>query len=112
MNGAELLIGTAAKNGVDVCFANPGTTEMPLVQAMDAMPEMRPVLGLFEGVCTGAADGFGRMAEGPPWCCCTWGPGWPTAYPTFTTPAGRAPRFSRWLESIPPGIGPTILLLQ
>ncbi|HPA84961.1 MAG TPA: acetolactate synthase large subunit [Deltaproteobacteria bacterium] len=75
MNGAELLIGTAAKNGVDVCFANPGTTEMPLVQAMDAMPEMRPVLGLFEGVCTGAADGFGRMAGRPAMVLLHLGPG-------------------------------------
>ena len=61
MNGAESLIRTLAAHGVDVCFANPGTSEMHLVQAVDAVDEMRAVLCLFEGVCTGAADGYGRM---------------------------------------------------
>src|SRR5229473_1889923 len=56
MNGAESLIRTALAAGVEVCFANPGTTEMPLVAALDAIPGMRSVLGLFEGVCTRAAD--------------------------------------------------------
>jgi len=58
MNGAERLIRTALAAGVDLCFANPGTTEMPLVAALDSVPGMRAVLGLFEGVCTGAADGY------------------------------------------------------
>ncbi len=61
MNGAETLIQTARTAGVEVCFANPGTTEMPLVAALDSVPGMRAVLGLFEGVCTGAADGYARM---------------------------------------------------
>ncbi|MYE25456.1 MAG: acetolactate synthase large subunit [Gammaproteobacteria bacterium] len=61
MNGAESLIRTLTAHGVDVCFANPGTSEMHLVQAVDAVNEMRAVLCLFEGVCTGAADGYGRM---------------------------------------------------
>ncbi|MBV8357175.1 MAG: acetolactate synthase large subunit, partial [Deltaproteobacteria bacterium] len=63
MNGAESLIRTALAAGIEVCFANPGTTEMALVAALDAVEGMRPVLGLFEGVCTGAADGYARMAD-------------------------------------------------
>ncbi|HSG90887.1 MAG TPA: acetolactate synthase large subunit [Pseudomonadales bacterium] len=65
MNGAESLVRTLLDAGVDHCFANPGTSEMHLVQAIDAVPAMRPVLCLFEGVCSGAADGFGRMAGRP-----------------------------------------------
>ncbi len=65
MNGAEALMRTAARAGFDVCFANPGTTEMHLVEALDAVPQIRPVLGLFEGVCTGAADGYARIAQRP-----------------------------------------------
>src|ERR1700722_4062631 len=64
-NGAESLIRTALAAGVDTCFANPGTTEMPLVAALDSVPGMRAVLGLFEGVCTGAADGYARMSRRP-----------------------------------------------
>lgn len=62
MNGAESLIRTLIDAGLDVCFANPGTTEMPFVRAIDEVRGMRPVLGLFEGVCTGAADGYARMS--------------------------------------------------
>ena len=65
MNGAEALIQTAVAAGLEVCFANPGTTEMPLVAALDREPGMRGVLGLFEGVCTGAADGYARMSRRP-----------------------------------------------
>ena len=65
MNGAESLIRSLVDAGVDTCFANPGTSEMHLVQAIDAVSEMRPVLALFEGVCTGAADGYGRMTGRP-----------------------------------------------
>ncbi len=65
MNGAESLIRTLVNAGVDHCFANPGTSEMHLVQAIDGIPEMRPVLCLFEGVCSGAADGYGRMTGRP-----------------------------------------------
>lgn len=65
MNGAESLIRTLVDAGVDHCFANPGTSEMHLVQAIDAIPAMRPVLCLFEGVCSGAADGYGRMTGRP-----------------------------------------------
>ncbi len=63
MTGADALIQTAVAAGIDVCFANPGTTEIPLVQAIDNSHEMRAVLGLFEGVCTGAADGYARMSD-------------------------------------------------
>ena len=75
MNGAESLIHTALAAGVEVCFANPGTTEMPLVAALDAVAGMRAVLGLFEGVCTGAADGYARMADKPALTLLHLGPG-------------------------------------
>ena len=75
MNGAEALIQTALNCGVDICFANPGTTEMPLVAALDAAPRMRAVLALFEGVVTGAADGYARMADRPALTLTHLGPG-------------------------------------
>ncbi len=65
MNGAESLINALAAHGVDACFANPGTSEMQLVAALDKQPSIRAVLCLFEGVVTGAADGYGRMADKP-----------------------------------------------
>jgi acetolactate synthase I/II/III large subunit len=63
MNGAQSMIRTLVDSGVDVCFTNPGTSEMHFVAALDTVPEMRGILCLFEGVVTGAADGYGRMAE-------------------------------------------------
>lgn len=75
MNGAENLIRSLVNAGVNVCFANPGTSEMHLVQAIDAVPEMRGVLCLFEGVCTGAADGYGRMTGKPATTLLHLGPG-------------------------------------
>jgi acetolactate synthase-1/2/3 large subunit len=74
VNGAEALLEVSARLGVEVCFANPGTTEMPLVAALDRV-RMRAVLGLFEGVCTGAADGYARMAERPAATLLHLGPG-------------------------------------
>ena len=65
MNGAQSLIHTLVDSGVTACFANPGTSEMHFVKALDDVPEMRGVLALFEGVATGAADGYGRMADHP-----------------------------------------------
>ena len=65
MNGAQALIRTLVDAGVDTCFTNPGTSEMHFVAALDDVPEMRGILGLFEGVVTGAADGYGRMADKP-----------------------------------------------
>lgn len=65
MNGAHALMKTLADAGVEVCFTNPGTSEMHFVAALDAEPRMRAVLALFEGVATGAADGYARMAGKP-----------------------------------------------
>ena len=65
MNGAQALMQTLADAGVEVCFTNPGTSEMHFVAALDTEPRMRAVLALFEGVATGAADGYARMADKP-----------------------------------------------
>lgn len=65
MNGAESLVRSLSNAGVDVCFANPGTSEMQFVDALDRTRLMRCVLGLFEGVVSGAADGYARMAGKP-----------------------------------------------
>lgn len=73
--GADIVIETALEAGIDICFANPGTTEMPLVAALDRHPAMRPVLALHENVCTGAADGFARMAGRPALTLLHLGPG-------------------------------------
>ena len=75
MNGAQLALHAAADAGVEVCFANPGTTEMELVAAVDHVPSMRAVLGLFEGVVTGAADGYGRVTGRPALTLLHLGPG-------------------------------------
>ena len=75
MNGAEAFIETLNKCGVEVCFANPGTSEMQLVAAVDRQHGMRAILGLFEGVVTGAADGYGRMADKPAVTLLHLGPG-------------------------------------
>ncbi len=75
MNGAECLLRTLLANGVDTCFMNPGTSEMQFVSALDRVPGMRPVLGLFEGVCSGAADGYARMKRQPAATLLHLGPG-------------------------------------
>jgi acetolactate synthase-1/2/3 large subunit len=75
MNGAESLVRTLVASDVDVCFANPGTSEMHFVAALDRVEGMRCVLGLFEGVVTGAADGYYRMAEKPASTLLHLGPG-------------------------------------
>ncbi|HLV78033.1 MAG TPA: acetolactate synthase large subunit [Marinobacter sp.] len=64
-NGAQALMKTLADAGIEVCFTNPGTSEMHFVAALDSEPRMRAVLALFEGVATGAADGYARMADKP-----------------------------------------------
>jgi acetolactate synthase I/II/III large subunit len=74
-NGADLLTDTLLANGIDVCFANPGTSEMHFVGALDRKPQMRCVLGLFEGVVTGAADGYARMMDKPAATLLHTGPG-------------------------------------
>jgi acetolactate synthase-1/2/3 large subunit len=75
MNGAESLVRTLVGAGVDVCFSNPGTSEMHFVAALDKVDGMRAVLGLFEGAVTGMADGYGRMAEKPAATLLHLGPG-------------------------------------
>ncbi len=75
MNGAEGLYAAALAGGIEVCFANPGTTEMPMVAGLDSQPGLRAVLGLQENVVTGAADGYGRMAGKPALTMVHLGPG-------------------------------------
>jgi acetolactate synthase I/II/III large subunit len=75
MNGAQSLIQTLVNCGVDICFANPGTSEMHLVASLDTIKGLRPVLCLFEGVATGAADGYGRIAGKPAATLLHLGPG-------------------------------------
>ena len=75
MNGAESLVHTLLKSGVDTCFCNPGTSEMHFVAALDRIPGMHCVLGLFEGVVTGAADGYARAAGKPAATLLHCGPG-------------------------------------
>ena len=75
MQAAELLIRVAIEKGVEICFANAGTTELPIVMALDRTPGIRCVLGLFEGICTGAADGYGRMLDKPAMTLLHLGPG-------------------------------------
>ncbi|EAR52650.1 hypothetical protein OG2516_00449 [Oceanicola granulosus HTCC2516] len=74
-NGAQRLCDALLESGVDTCFANPGTSEMHFVGALDARPRMRCILGLAEGVVTGAADGYGRMADRPAATLLHLGPG-------------------------------------
>ena len=75
MNGAESLVRTLVAGGVNVCFTNPGTSEMHFVSALDRVDGMRCVLGLFEGVVTGAADGYARMLDKPASTLLHLGPG-------------------------------------
>ena len=81
-NGAQALITTLVDSGVEVCFGNPGTSEMHFVAALDTVPQMRGVLCLFEGVVTGAADGYARIAGKPA--------EWRTISP-FTTAISKPP---------------------
>ncbi|HTP31347.1 MAG TPA: acetolactate synthase large subunit [Candidatus Acidoferrales bacterium] len=75
MRGAECLLRTLVANGVDTCFMNPGTSEMQFVSALDQVPAMRALLCLFEGVCSGAADGYARMLRRPAATLLHLGPG-------------------------------------
>src|ERR1039458_3994291 len=75
MIGAECLLRTLLANEVDLCLMNPGTSEMQFVSALDRVPSMRGVLGLFEGVCSGAADGDARMTGKPAATLLHLGPG-------------------------------------
>ncbi|MCT9826623.1 acetolactate synthase large subunit [Pseudomonas veronii] len=75
INGAQSLVQTLVNCDVDVCFGNPGTSEMHFVAALDSVPQMRSVLCLFEGVATGAADGYARIAGKPAATLLHLGPG-------------------------------------
>lgn len=79
MNGAESLVKTLVAGGVEVCFTNPGTSEMHFVAALDEVDGIRSVLGLFEGVVSGAADGYARMARKPAATLLHLGPGFSNA---------------------------------
>jgi len=83
MTGAEILLGTLAANGVEVCFMNPGTSEMHFVAALDKVEGCRGVLCLFEGVCAGAADGYARMTGRPAATLVHLGPGLGNALANF-----------------------------
>jgi acetolactate synthase-1/2/3 large subunit len=74
-NGAHALIRTLVGAGIETCFTNPGTSEIHFVAALDSVPEMRAILTLFEGVATGAADGYARMADAPAATLLHLGPG-------------------------------------
>ena len=80
MNGAESLVRTLIGAGVDTCFSNPGTSEMHFVAALDSVPGIRPILVLFEGVASAAADGYGRMAQKPAITLLHLGPGLGNAF--------------------------------
>jgi len=75
VNGAEALVRSLVNAGIEVCFTNPGTSEMHFVAALDRVRGIRPILGLFEGVVSGAADGYGRMAGRPAATLLHLGPG-------------------------------------
>jgi len=79
MNGAESLVQTLVNAGIDICFTNPGTSEMHFVAALDEVEGMRSVLGLFEGVVSGAADGYARIARKPAATLLHLGPGFSNA---------------------------------
>ena len=79
MNGAESLVHTLADSGIEICFGNPGTSEMHFVAALDREPKMRGVLCLFEGVAAGAADGYARMTGRPAATLLHLGPGFANA---------------------------------
>src|ERR1039457_2403262 len=117
MNGAQALIRTLAGCGVDVCFSNPGTSEMHFVAALDAVPQMRGVLCMFEGVATGAADGYGRMTGRPAAALLHLGPGLANglAHPP-KAPRGRTPPPAPSAATAPPapalrGGEPCVILL-
>jgi acetolactate synthase I/II/III large subunit len=75
MNVSEAILRELVELGVEACFGNPGTSEMHLVASFDRVGGLRPILGLFEGVCTGAADGYARMAGKPAATLLHLGPG-------------------------------------
>lgn len=87
--GGDTLVRTLVEGGVDVCFANPGTSEMHFTSGLDREPRMRCILGLFEGVVSGAADGYYRIARQPAATLLYLGPGFGNAiaHDLITSPA-------------------------
>ena len=75
ITGAEAILKVAAAADIKICFANPGTTELSLVRALDHNPSIHSVLAIFEGVCTGAADGYARVSGKPALALLHLGPG-------------------------------------
>ena len=94
MNGAESLVRTLIASEVKVCFTNPGTSEMHFVAALDKVEGMRCVLGLFEGVVTGAADGYFRLSGTPAATLLHLGPGLANGLANLQTPRRRIPASS------------------
>ena len=93
--GADALLGTAAAAGIELCFSNPGTTETPLLAAFARLRAIRPILALFEGVCSGAADGYGRVAGKPAMTLTHLGPGFANAIANLhNARRGRSPVFN------------------
>ena len=88
LTGAQALVATLADHGVAACFANPGTSEMHLVTALDGEPRIRSVLCLFEGVVTVAADGYARIAGSPAMTLLHLGAGYLNAGAILTMPIG------------------------
>ncbi len=108
MNGAESLVRTLVAGGVEVCFTNPGTSEMHFVAALDRVDGMRAVLCLFEGGATGAADGYAAWPTSRPRRCCISGPASATASPTCTMRAAPARPSSTSWASTPPITAPSM----
>ena len=81
--GSDIVIEILAKAGVDVCFVNPGTTEMWLVKSLAAEPRVRSVLALHETICSGACDGYARMRGKPAACLLHMGPGFANGIANF-----------------------------
>jgi acetolactate synthase-1/2/3 large subunit len=104
VNGAESLVHTLLAAGVDTCFANPGTSEMHFVAALDRVPGMRCVLGLQENVVTGMADGYFRVAGKPARRCCIAGRAgeWPGQYPQREARAVGHGELRRRPRDLPP----------
>ena len=73
--GSDVIVDSLAEEGVEICFANPGTTEMWFVKSLAASKRIRPVLALHETVCAGACDGYARMRRRPALCLLHMGPG-------------------------------------
>ena len=96
VNGAQALINTLVDGGVDVCFANPGTSEMHFVAALDAVPQMRGVLRFSRASPPARPTAMRASRTDRPRCCCIWAPDWAMVWPTCTTPVAPT---SRWWSS-------------